>query len=118
MQYKQYYNFMEAIRDQNRVTVALGVSSTSAVTPLPFTIDSSTGRLLVDSSGGGSGSFTVETPVGVVDGSNVTFTVSHTPKAIVTDGTTRFAGLGYTYSAPTITVDALLAPVSYIRSLY
>lgn len=42
----------EAIRDQNYVTVALGQSSTSSTTTLPFKIDSSTGRLLVDLAGG------------------------------------------------------------------
>lgn len=38
----------DAIRDENRITVALGVSSSSSTTTLPFKIDSSTGRLLVD----------------------------------------------------------------------
>ncbi len=42
----------QAIRDQNHVTVALGVSSTDATNTLPFTIDSITGRLLVESSAG------------------------------------------------------------------
>ncbi len=42
----------DAIRDQNHVTVALGVSSTSATTTIPFKIDPNTGRLLVDSAGG------------------------------------------------------------------
>ena len=41
-----------AIRDENHVTVALGVSSASATTPLPFTIDSATGRLLTAAAGG------------------------------------------------------------------
>lgn len=109
---------MEAIRDQNRVTVALGVSSASAVTPLPFIIDSITGRLYVDATGGSGGGVNVEEPVGVVDGSNGTFTVSNTPKYIVTDGTTRFEGAGYSYSAGTITVDALVVPWAYIRSIY
>lgn len=42
----------EAIRDQNHVTVALGVSSTDATVTLPLKVDPATGRLLTD---GGSG---------------------------------------------------------------
>lgn len=42
----------DAIRDQNHVTVALGQSSTSSTTTLPFLIDSLTGRLLVNSASG------------------------------------------------------------------
>lgn len=43
----------EAIRDQNHVTVALGVSSTDATVTLPFKIDPVTGRLLTDAAAGG-----------------------------------------------------------------
>jgi len=74
--------------------------------------------MVVDASGGGSIGVNVETPVGTVDGSNVTFTVSNAPKFVVTDGSVRFSGLGYTYLAGTITMEALLAPVSFIRSVY
>lgn len=42
----------DAIRDQNHVTVGLGVSSTDSTATLPLKIDPSTGRLLTD---GGSG---------------------------------------------------------------
>lgn len=42
----------EAIRDQNHVTVALGVSSSDATVTLPLKVDPATGRLLTD---GGSG---------------------------------------------------------------
>lgn len=44
-----------AIRDDNYVPVLLGVSSSDPTATLPFTIDSATGRLLVDLTGGGSG---------------------------------------------------------------
>ena len=60
----------------------------------------------------------VETPVGTVDGSNVTFTVSNEPKYVIVDGLTRFVGFGYTYAGGTITVDALAPPVEHIRSIY
>lgn len=45
----------EAIRDQNHVTVALGVSSSNSTVTLPIQIDPSTGRLKVDAAGGGGG---------------------------------------------------------------
>lgn len=48
----------QLIRDQNHVPVAGGVSNASATTVLPFKIDSITGRLLVDSAGGGTGTVT------------------------------------------------------------
>lgn len=41
----------DAIRDNNHVTVALGVSSTNSAVTLPFKIDSSTGRLQTDANG-------------------------------------------------------------------
>lgn len=44
-----------AIRDENHVPVALGVSDADATVTLPLTIDDATGRLLVDMSGGGTG---------------------------------------------------------------
>lgn len=64
-------------------------------------------------SGGGS---SVETPVGVVDGSNTSFTVSNEPAWIIVDGITYFDGAGYTYGAGTLTIDT--PPVSFIRSIY
>lgn len=70
-------NMAQAIRDQNRITVALGVSNADSTVTLPFKIDSSTGRVLVDNSGSGTTVYT-ETPVGTIDGVNVTFTVAHT----------------------------------------
>jgi phosphatidylserine/phosphatidylglycerophosphate/cardiolipin synthase-like enzyme len=60
----------------------------------------------------------VETPTGTVNGVNVTFTVSNTPKFVVIDGAIRFAGAGYSYASGTITVDSLAPPVDYIRSIY
>lgn len=45
----------EAVRDQNHVTSALGVSSSNSALTLPFLIDPNTGRLLTANSGGGTG---------------------------------------------------------------
>ena len=63
-----------------------------------------------------SGSVTVETPTGVVNESNVTFTVTQTPKWIVIDGLTYFDGQGYSIAALTLTVD--VPPAGFIRSIY
>lgn len=68
---------MEAIRDGNRITVALGVSNADSTVTLPFKIDSTTGRVLVDNSGAGTTVYS-ETPAGAINGINVTYTVAHT----------------------------------------
>lgn len=62
----------------------------------------------------------VETPSGTIDGSNTIFTVSNTPKWVVVNGRKYYSGDGYTYSAPTITLDALITPPvgSTLRSIY
>ena len=57
-----------------------------------------------------------ETPVGTVNGINKTFTVSNTPKYVVSDGVTYFANNGYTIVGLTITMD--YAPTGFIRSYY
>jgi hypothetical protein len=43
-----------ALRDQNRIPVALGVSNTDSTVTLPFKIDSTTGRVLMDATSGTS----------------------------------------------------------------
>lgn len=68
--------------------------------------------------GGGGGGTEWETPVGDVDGINTTFLVANDPLYVVIDGIVKFEGLGYSYSAPTITTDSLNPPVYYIRSFY
>lgn len=45
----------EAARDQNRVTTLLGVSSADGTTPLAVQVDPTTGAILVDITGAGSG---------------------------------------------------------------
>lgn len=60
----------------------------------------------------------VETPSGTINGTNTVFTVSNTPVYVVIDGLTYVEGFGYTYLAGTITTSVLVAPTSYIRSVY
>lgn len=67
-------------------------------------------------SAGGTGGYTVETPSGLVDSSNTTYTVSATPVYIVSDGGTFFSGKGYSIVGLTITMDT--PPSSFIRSFH
>jgi len=57
-----------------------------------------------------------EVPTGTVNGTNRTFTVTNTPKYIVSDGVTYFENNGYTLATLTITMD--FAPVGFIESVY
>ena len=95
----------DAIRDQNYITVALGVSSASSTTTLPFKIDSATGRLLTDNAGGGSGTVT---EVSVVTANGFAGTVANattTPAITITTtiNSPVLAGNGTAISAATTT---------------
>ncbi len=80
-----------AFRDENSVPVAIGVSSTSATTVLPFKISSVTGRLLTDAA---SGSGTV-TDVSVVSANGFAGSVA-------TSTTTPAITLTTTINAPVL----------------
>ena len=66
-------------------------------------------------SSGGTG-YTVETPSGTIDGTNVTFTVTAVPVYIISDGATYFANNGYTILGLTLTLTS--APLGFLRSFY
>lgn len=66
----------DALRDQNRIPVAMGQSNADATQTLPFLMDAVTGRLLVSSTGGGSNNFAYNE---VVSGSGTSWTLAHTP---------------------------------------
>lgn len=98
----------EAIRDGNRIPVALGVSNTDSTVTLPFKIDSITGRLLVDNSGSGTTVY-VETPSGTINGANVTFTTLHNITTVYTfdiNGMYIHPTTDYTTAGSTITFVA------------
>lgn len=59
-----------------------------------------------------------ETPVGVIDGSNVTFTVTNPPQYIVLNGLSYFENDGYTFSGNTITMLVIPMPGSTLRAIY
>jgi hypothetical protein len=102
----------DAIRDNNHVPIALGVSSTDATVTLPFKIDSATGRLLTNSA---SGSGDVVGPASATDNAIARFD-STTGKLIqnsvvtVADTTGVIAGTeGVTLSGTTSGTTALVA---------
>lgn len=102
-----------AYRDQNNVPTLIAASNSDGSTPVRLYADPTTHRLLVDLASGG---IQVETPTGTVNGVNVTFTTTNTPKEIHADGNVYVAGFGFSYVSPTITMD--IAPVNWIRNWY
>lgn len=68
---------------------------------------------LMHGGGSGSGGATLETPSGLVNASNTTFTPTSEPQYVVADGITSFDGAGYTWVSPNIVMD--VAPSQYIR---
>lgn len=78
------------------------------------TIDNSNISYPVISSTGGGAGYTVETPSGLVNNSNVTFTVTKAPDFIVIDGAVYFENAGFTLSGLTMTV--VVQPAGYIRA--
>ncbi len=73
---------------------------------------------LISSSEATGGSLNTEVPTGDVDGSNITYTVSNTPKVVIVDGLIRRENKGYTLSGTTITVDSLTPPSYDIFTIY
>lgn len=99
---------MEAQRDQNHVTSTLGVSTADADLTLPFLVDPVTGRLLVDSTGGGGGDVSFS-GVGSTDNAIARFdgttgTLIQNSVVTIADTTGNMAGVG--------TINALVLPSS------
>lgn len=88
-----------------------GVPSLTAGSNITLTTKSDGGYTISATSTG-----SVEIPVGDVDGSNVTFTVTNTPAYILCDSGVYIDGAGYTLAGLTITMD--FAPHQFIRSIY
>jgi hypothetical protein len=88
-------------------------SSTEAIVKNP---DGTFSTIPVTASG-----LNIETPSGVLDGNNVTFVATHTPKFIVTSNGVYFEGVGYTLAGLTITLSlppSAVADGGFIRSFY
>ncbi len=100
-------------RDQNHIPALILESSSSPGVVISAKGDELTGRLLVDLTGGGTGSVIFYTPTGNVDGINAVFTVLGEPSSVVSDGATYFDGAGYTYAALSITMQ--IPPSGFIR---
>lgn len=74
-------NTYQALRDQNRIPVAMGQSNADSSVSMPFLIDHVTGRVLTDSTATLSATWYNETPAGTINGSNTVFTLTNTPAA-------------------------------------
>lgn len=101
----------DAKRDANYITTLIAVSNADGTTPVTLYADPTTHRLLVSL----SSAVSVTTPTGTVNGVNTSFTVTAEPLWVVADGATYFAGVGYSYSSLTVTMD--LAPSIFIRAI-
>lgn len=53
-----------------------------------------------------------ETPVGLINSSNITFTVTNDPRAVILNGMWYFENDGYTYDTGTNTITMLVVPVT------
>lgn len=94
-----------ANRDENHVPVALGQSDADATVTLPFKIDSTTGRVLVDA----AAAISLLTITGTINDSNVTFTAATEPGLLVINGgvyRTTGGAITWTYVAGTITLSS------------
>lgn len=105
------------------ITVRNGNQTFEGVTSIKFgtnlTVTRSGSGIVVDASGGGSGStLTFETPGGTVNDSNTTFTVVNQPLYIVVNGAQYFAGVGYTYTPGQIDLNFPVGQNGFIRSAY
>lgn len=78
------------------------------------------GVVTVTLNSGAGGTLNSEVPVGTVNDTNKTFTVSNTPAYIVVNGLAYQAGEGIftSYSAPTITLNTPVGTGGFIRSYY
>lgn len=88
-----------------------GVPSLTAGSNITL-VAKSDGGYIISSADSGN----VETPVGAVDGTNTTFTVSNTPSYVLCDGGVYINGAGYTLAGLTITMA--FKPQQFIRSIY
>lgn len=77
----------------------------------------SNGNKVISVSGVG---ISIETPTGLINGTNPIFTVLHTPKYITINGLIYYEDDGYTLSGLTITINSQIIPVSNstLRSIY
>lgn len=100
----------DAIRDQNFVPVALGVSSIDSTATLPFSIDGSNGRLRTDVAGGAG----TVTSVSVVTGNGFAGSVATATTTPAITLTTTITGLlkgnGTAISAATAGTDYVTGP--------
>lgn len=108
----------QAIRDQNRIPVAMGQSNADAVQTLPFIMDSVTGRLLVDV----STNVTTAVYNEVVSGSGTTWTLLHTPVSgtllLYANGQRLMPTVDYSLVGTTITTVITWAAITLLADYF
>ena len=108
-----------ALKDANSVASAIFESSTQANVILRGKIDPITGRILVDSAGGGGGTLTWYDVSGTIDGINDTFTIPVSPASGIIlnlGGQLQVDTEWYTVSGSTITYQSGFIPANGIPS--
>lgn len=109
-------------KDDNGYPVMGGTASSDNATIINSSFDSSTRKLLVLGTSGGSPG--IELPTGTVDGANTTFVVTNTPRWLSVDGISKFdatnnpSNPGWSYAAGTITILDGSPPTLSIVSFY
>lgn len=111
-----------ALHDLNMVPSATFEVDQKPGTVMAGQIDQTTGRILVDVSGGAGAILSLEIPSGTVNGVNTVFTVANTPVFIEVSGQVMVSqsqdgtNYGFTYSAGTVTF--VNAPTQTPHSFY
>lgn len=106
--------------DRNSRGSLTAVSTADDKTIVRLTADPVTGALLVLTSGSGGTSLASETPAGLVNDSNTSFTVAHAPVFIAVNGGIYQAGQGIftSYAGGIITLAAAVGTGGFITSYY
>lgn len=104
-------SYWKKVRAQNRSGVLRGGGDIVAA-GTGIAVTSVGGQKVISVTGSGSG-ITIETPAGVVNGSNATFTPTKRPLYVISDGVTYFESAGYTWTGTQIVMD--VQPSIYIR---
>jgi len=117
---------ISAPRDNNRVPVIIGTSSTDGKTPVTIYADPTTHRLLVDLPGGGTvpNFADAEIPTGAINDANTIFTLANAPNPAaslvlsVNGQVLAPVGVDFTLTGSTITINIAPATGSPILAWY
>lgn len=103
------YDTHVALKDGNSVASAIFEDSSTPGSILRGQIDEITGRILVDSTGGGGGGVGIITVTGTINDSNVSFTAGSQPTVLDINGAVYSptgGAITWTYSSGSITLSS------------